>query len=201
MNKNISTTIILLTLMLTSCSSSATPTGTGPAGNRTAVELPARTKLTLGIIKLEETGNAISTEQAAELLPMFYVLQDINGSGTAAQEEIDGLTAQILETLTDEQRQAMDSMSFSMQDVFAATQSSSGKSSTAGSSSTANIGGGMGGPPDMGGGGMPGGGVPSGGISTTSANSNTTAKSVLDTSTPTDLFDAVISLLEKKAVT
>ena len=115
--------------------------------------MPAQTKLILGTINLEETDNAVTAEQAKELLPMFYVLQDLNESDTAAQEEKDGLVNQIQETLTAEQVQAIDDMSLSMRDVFALTQGGSGGSSTSDASSTTGAGGGgMGGPPEMGGG-------------------------------------------------
>jgi hypothetical protein len=51
----------------------------------------------------------------------------------------------------------------------------------------------------MGGGGMPGGGMPGGATTgTTSASSDTSARPVMDTSTPSALFDAVIELLQKK---
>ena len=137
MNKKIFwTTLVLFTLTLTACASIARTTGTAPSGGPSAVELPAQTKLILGTINLEETDNAVTAEQAKELLPMFYVLKDLNDSDTAAQEEIDGLVNQIQETLTDEQVQAIDDMSLSMRDMFALTQGSSGGSSSSGTSST-----------------------------------------------------------------
>jgi hypothetical protein len=202
MNKKIFwTTLLLISLTLTACASIAGTTGTAPSGGPSAVELPTQTKLILGTIKLEATENAVGAEQAAELLPMFYVLQDLNESDTAAQEEIIGLVNQIQETLTVDQIQAIDDMSLSMQDMFAITQGGSGRSSTTDTTSTSGAGeGGMGGPPEMGG--MPGGGqggMP-GGISTgsTTASDSEGTRPAMDTSTPSALFDAVITLLEKK---
>ncbi len=202
MNKKIFwTTLLLISLTLTACASIAGTTGTAPSGGPSAVELPTQTKLILGTIKLEATENAVGAEQAAELLPMFYVLQDLNESDTAAQEEIIGLVNQIQETLTVDQIQAIDYMSLSMQDMFAITQGGSGRSSTTDTTSTSGAGeGGMGGPPEMGG--MPGGGqggMP-GGISTgsTTASDSEGTRPAMDTSTPSALFDAVITLLEKK---
>jgi hypothetical protein len=200
MNKKIFWTIItLFTLILTACASAAGTTGTAPSGNRAAGELPAQTKLILGTINLEGTDNAVSAEQAAELLPMFYVLQDLNDSDTAAQEEFDGLVSQIQETLTADQTQAINDMTLSMKDMFAITQSGSGRSSTTDAASTSGSGGGdMGGPPEMGGGGMPGGMSSVATTGTTSASSDTSARPAMDTSTPSALFDAVIELLQKK---
>jgi len=201
MNKKIFwITLTLFTLILTACASTAGTTGTAPSGTSSADELPAQTKLILGTINLEETDNAITAEQAKELIPMFYVLQDLNESDTAAQEEIDGLVNQIQEIMTDEQAQAIDAMSLTRRDMFAITQGgSAGSGSSDTSPATSAGGGGAGGPPDMGGmpGGMPGGGaMPSTG--TTSASGNTGAAPVMDTSAPSALFDAVIELLQKK---
>ena len=201
MNKKIFwMTLILFTLTLTACASAAGTAGTAPSGSPATVELPAQTKLTLGVINLEDTDNAVTVEQAKELLPMFCVLQDLNESDTAAQEEIDGLVSQIQETMTADQTQAINDMTLSMKDVFAITQAGSGGSSSSGATSTSSAGGGdMGGPPDMGGG-MPGGGMPDGMTSTgtTAASNETSAMPAMNTSAPSALFDAVIEILQKK---
>ena len=207
MNKKIFwTTLVLFTLTLTACASIARTTGTAPSNSPAAVELPTQTKLILGTINLEGTDNAVTAVQAKELLPMFYILKDLNDSDTAAQEEIDESVNQIQETLTDEQTQAIDDMTLSMRDMFAITSGNSGGSSSSDASSTASTsgasGGGAGGPPDMGG--MPGGGpggMSAGGFSSTgtnSANSDTSTRTAMMTGTPSSLFDAVIELLQKK---
>jgi hypothetical protein len=204
MNKKIFwTTLVLFTLTLTACASTARRPGAASSGGPAAVELPTQTKLVLGTINLEETDNAVTAEQAKELLPMFYVLQGLNDSDTAAQEEIDGLVNQIQETLTADQVQAIDNMSLSMRDVFALTQGGSGQPNSSGASSAT----GAGGPPEMGGGGMPGGsgpsggGMPGGGFSstgTTTTGPDTSARTAMMTGTPSALFDTVIELLQKK---
>jgi len=201
MNKKIFWTILaLFTLTLNACASIARTTGTASKSSSSAVELPTQTKLILGMLNLEETDNAVSPEQAKKLLPMFYVLQDLND--TAAQEEIDGLVNQIQETLTDDQVKAIDGMNLTRHDMFALIQGNSTTSSSSQTGSTTSVGGGgMGGPPDMGG--MPGaglGGMPGGVTSTgtTNASSNTSARTTMDTSTPSALFEAVIKFLEKK---
>ena len=112
--------ILLPLLTLTACSFNFGTAGSAPSGATT--ELPAQAQLILGIVKLDETENAVSAEQAKELLPMFHVLQDLNEGDTAAQEEIDGLTNQIKETLTDEQAQAIEAMTLSRQDMAALMQ-------------------------------------------------------------------------------
>ena len=199
MNKKIFR-IVLLSLTLTACSFNFGTVGSAAGGAPTEMELPTQTKLILGIVNLEETENAVTAEQAKELVPMFYVLQGLNESDTAAQEEIDGLTNQIQETLTDAQAQAIDGMSLSMRDMFAIAQSEGNSRNTNSSGTTSTSGGGMGGPPEMGGmpggvpGGMPGGMTASG----TTTSDEESARPAMDTSTPSALFDAVIKLLEKK---
>ena len=198
MNRKISLTALLLlfALILTACgasSKSSTPT------SKVTEKLPTQTKLILGTINLEETDYAVTAEQATDLLPMFYVLQELNKSGSAAQEEITGLVSQVQQVLTDDQIQAIDDMSLSMKDMAAITQVNN-SSNTSPASSTS--GGGAGGPPNMGGipGGDPG-GMPEGVTKTSgaaSAGSNTGAASVMDTSTPSALFDIAIKLLQKK---
>jgi len=202
MNKKLFLTLTLFTLILTACASNSGRPASGPGGNSSASELPTQTKLIIGTINLEETDYAVNAEQAAELLPMFYVLQDLNDSDTAAQEEIDGLINQIQETLTDDQVQAIDGMSLSMQDMFALTRGNSGDSSSSDNlPAFGTNGGGAGGPPDMPTGGFPGGGIPDGGMpstGTTSTSDDTSAMPVMSSSTPSALFDAVIELLQKK---
>ncbi|MBI5951360.1 MAG: hypothetical protein HY865_06865 [Chloroflexi bacterium] len=205
MNKNFFW-IVLPLLTLTACSFNFGTIGSVSSGGAPAgMELPAQTKLVLGIINLEETENAVTAEQAKELVPMFYVLQDLNESDTAAQEEIDGLTEQIQETLTAEQTQAIETMTLSRQDIFAIVQGGGNSAKTGASESSSTSGDGMGGPPDMGGvpGGMPSGGGMPGGMPSGTTSSGTTSVDesvppVMGTSTPSALFDAVIELLEKK---
>ena len=194
MKKNIfGIALVLSALFLTGCTSA--PNITRSAG-ASAADLPSEAKLALGTLNLEDTDYAITSEQAKELLPMFYVLQELNDSSASVQEETDGLISQIQETLTKDQIQAIDDMSLSMQDVLAITQTSSTKSGpTDASSASSASGGGAGGlPPDAGM--MPG--DMAAGSATTSTKSNSSAAPVMQIGTPSTLFDAVIELLQKK---
>ncbi len=193
MTKKLFLTLATFTLILTACASTSGTPASAPNSGPGAVELPAQARLVLGVIKLDETDSAVTAEQAAELLPMFYVLQDLNESDTAAQEEIDGLINQIQETLTADQTQAVADMSLSMRDVFSIASGNSGSTNSSNASSTTGGGGGGGfdGPPDMGGG-MPGGNAGTG------STSNSNAMPAMNTSTPSAVFDAVIELLQKK---
>jgi hypothetical protein len=76
----------------------------------------------VGTLQLEGTEQAVTSEQAQELLPMWQVYQDISNSSTAAQSEIDGLVEQIQETMSAGQMQAITVMNLTQQDVSATIQ-------------------------------------------------------------------------------
>jgi len=124
MKKTIFLTLIL-TLFLAACGSnaeSASETGTGPGFDPGTQELPLATKLAVGTLKLENTDLAVTPDQAADLLPLWQVLNDLNSSDTAAPEEITALTEQIQGTMTSEQLKAIDDMGLTGQDIFATMQ-------------------------------------------------------------------------------
>jgi hypothetical protein len=65
--------------------------------------LPISSQLTIGTLLLEGTEDAITEEQAGELLTNYQMLQALQASGTAAQAELDAVLDQIQEAMTDEQ--------------------------------------------------------------------------------------------------
>jgi hypothetical protein len=201
--KKLFITFTLLTLLLTACGAQATQ------AVPTQGELNTESKLILGTLKLDGTAQAVTAEQAQELVIYWQVYQEISQSDTAAQEEISGLLTQIEGTMTTEQMQAIDTLGLTQRDVMTVMQekglmanipardnaSSSGGSSNSGGGFTPPDGGGMqmgaGGPPDMGAGGPMGGGTfPSDSFST---NSNTQTTRVNPTSL---LIDALIEYLQ-----
>ena len=171
------------------------------------------TKLAIGTLKLEGTENAITPEQASDLLPLWQVYLSLVDSDTAAQAEIDGLVDQISTTLTDSQHQAIDDMQLSQPDMMSVMQEmgiSMGNrpQSASDSEQSGNSGGFPGGgdgfaPPD--GGGMPSGDMPSGGnMPTLSEDQIATAQASggapgMGSSIPTPLIEAVIEYLQKTA--
>jgi hypothetical protein len=209
-------TIILSTifaLLLMACSKAQTNLP------QTSDGLPVATQLVVGTLQLEGTDQAVTSEQAQELLPMWQVYQEISNSSTAAQEEVDGLIEQIQETMNAGQMQAITEMNLTRQDVFAAIQvqnitvsSGGGQSSNSGGVSFSPPDGGMpdGGPPDAG---MGGGAPPDGGMGdmagmdgagpSTSTDQNQEAGTNpglgSPASVPTVLIDALIQYLEQLA--
>lgn len=164
MNKTTMLLLLILTLILTACGSSAsssTGPASGPTGAAAAGELPATTQLIIGTLKLEDTDQAVTKEQAAELLPLWQTLQGLQNSDTAATQEIEALIEQIQETMNAEQMQAITAMNLSREDMLSIMQDQGmGMGGPQGGitqrGETTNNGGGFG----PGGGGEPGEGMP-----------------------------------------
>ena len=214
MNKPSLFVLTLLILLLTTCGGSSQLQPASASSNILSIE----TQLILGTPKLEETDQALTSEQAKELLPMWQVYQDISNSSTAAQEEVDGLIEQIQETINTEQLQAITEMNLTQQDVFAALQAQNITASSGGQgSNSSSVGfgppdGGFpgGGPPDAG---MGGGAPPDGGMGDMTGMGGTGLSTSADQSqeteagssqgrsagVPTVLIDALIQYLEQIA--
>jgi hypothetical protein len=200
---------MVFAISLTACGASSTST---PASSTTGNELPTISKIALGTLRLTNTAQDITADQAKELIILWKVYEEVSQSSTAAQEEVDALVDQIQETMTSDQMQAISDLNLSQQDVFAAIQSADVNSSTlvstttvsAPSSGDAEMPGGA--PPD-GGGGVPadGGGMPTdmGGqmpaTGTDSAQSAGSTTGLAGTAgVPSMLVELVIQSLELK---
>lgn len=116
--------VTIFTLTLTACGSASN--GAGPAsvpqGGLSAGALPATTQLIIGTLKLEDTAQAVTAEQAAELLPLWQTMQVLSDSDTAAEQEKEALIAQIQETMTAAQMQAITDMNLSREDMTSIMQ-------------------------------------------------------------------------------
>jgi hypothetical protein len=214
--------ILLLAMVATACGSASN--GTNPASRSqdgsspAAGELPATTQLILGTIKLEGTAQAVTAKQAADLLPLWQTMKVLSTSDTAAQQEKDALIAQIQETMTTEQMQAIKDMNLSRADMASLMQeqgmaagngpaggqnnnSQNRDSSNNGRRSSGGGGGffpGGGMPPD---GGRPGGGFGGQGqnLSKEQIATAQAARQANTNSIPPMLINAVIEYLQKKA--
>lgn len=117
--KKLILTLSMILLTLTACGS--TSNGADPQGG-SAGELPATTQLIVGTFKLEETENAVTAEQAAELLPLWQTMQVLSQNDTVAKQETKALVTQIQETMTVEQMQAITAMKLTREDMMAVMQ-------------------------------------------------------------------------------
>jgi hypothetical protein len=69
-----------------------------------------RSQLAFGIIKLAGTPNAVTTEQAKTLIPLWQVVIALSGDSTTASQELTAAQDQIVAALTPEQLQAIAGM-------------------------------------------------------------------------------------------
>ncbi len=142
----------LMALVLTAC-------GTARAGTPNNGKLNPMSELIVGTLKLDGTGQAVTKDQAKELITLWEVYKQLMTSDTAAQPEIDGLSQQIREAMTSDQLKAIQDMKLSQTDVMSYMQPQGGSAQGSGSGTgrSNNSSG-------MPGGGMPGGGMPGGGM-------------------------------------
>ncbi len=66
-----------------------------------------RNQLAYGTLKLDETGQAITPEQARALLPLWQAVLVLGGDGESVPEELSAVQTQIIEAMTAEQIQAI----------------------------------------------------------------------------------------------
>jgi hypothetical protein len=210
MKKTLITILILFILTLTACgaSNAQSPNSTDNAGNSTfgTAPLPLAMELVVGTFKLEGTDNAITAEQAAQLIPLWQVYKELSTSSSAAQQEIDALAEQIQGTMTPAQIQAITDMKLTRREIFQTMQDLGIASANRPNASGTPRPGGNG----FGGGGVPG-GVPGGGqgfnngqnlspqqIATFQARRAQNGGSGQFNRIPSGLFDALIKLLQSK---
>lgn len=203
--KAVFTSIIFVVVMaLSACSSTAIPTlnassitsGISQVAGTTTVQ----NKLGVGILQLEGTELAVSTDQASELLPLWKAVKSLDTDDNTSDAEIVALYQQIQETLTTEQVQAIEKRSLSQSELDTLMEEYSVEENQGGSSSTstqasaggAEMGGGdMGGGADMMGAGMDTNGQVQQASSTTQVSSGTTSElNVL-------FADAVVTVLKQ----
>ena len=125
MKKTLFALILILALALTACGGTATETASAGAGGLNADyenALSVQLQLSVGTFNLEGTDLAVDAEQAADLVPLWQVLNGLNESGTAAPEEIDALVVQIEETMTAEQIEAIAAMQLTRESMGAIMQ-------------------------------------------------------------------------------
>ena len=211
----------MLAFTLTACGAASTAS----AGGQSAGTLSPISQLVVGTLKLDGTDQAITKEQAADLLPLWQVYRELMSSDTAAPAEIDGLTTQIRETMTAGQMKAIDAMKLTQADIFAfmreqgpgvasgapgqSNRSRTGQGNSGGSSGNFPGGGapgggfpagGPGGFPEggFGGGGFAGGnGAPPQGTGTRTPNGTPVARSQNPNRVPAPLIQALIQYLQK----
>ncbi len=72
--------------------------------------LPLASSLAVGTIKLDKTSDAITADEAKQLIPLWQGLQSLMSSDTAAQAEFEGVISQIQSSMTPQQVNAIKAM-------------------------------------------------------------------------------------------
>lgn len=116
---------LVLTLVLSACGGSAqssNPVQGGSQGNGAQnrssgrslfgnqdpnAPLPLASALAVGTIKLDNTAQAVSADEAKQLIPLWEGLQSLMSSDTAAKAEVQGVINQIQSTMTADQVSAI----------------------------------------------------------------------------------------------
>jgi uncharacterized membrane protein YgcG len=163
--------LTIFALILTACGSSASAQGnnaSGQSNGNSSTPLPESAKLLIGTLKLDGTPQAVTAQQAAQLIPLWQLLESLETSNTAASQEVDATVQQIQSAMTTEQIQAIDGMNITRRDEFTTLQQmglvpANASGTPAPGGRTQGQGGGGFGGGGFGGGGFGGGGNPGGG--------------------------------------
>ena len=208
-------TVLAILVVMAACSKTSGSAGT--TVNSTSLSTEA--ELLVGTFKLDGTTDAVTADQAKQLLPLWQTLQSLSMSNTAATEEINAVVDQIKTTMTAAQMDKITAMQLTQQDMMSIMSqvgfSPNGASATTtplalngmpgNGNSQGGPGGGMpaGGPPaggpPTGGGGFPAGGDP--GMGAGPGGASSTPQAVLPNrgnQVPPPLLNALIELLMKK---
>jgi hypothetical protein len=131
--------IMIIALYLSACSASAADPA-GEEGNEAApgaienggeesspefderlleAEVGLQMQLSVGTFVLEDTKMAVTSEQAAELLPLWKAVRSLTESDTTARVEIDAVILQIEDAMTTEQLAFITETELSMEDMSA----------------------------------------------------------------------------------
>jgi hypothetical protein len=211
------TAISLLALMLAGCGtgktvSTSASTNTDRLNTSYTDALTVESQLVLGTLKLEGTSQAVDSATAAQILPLYSLLEQMTTSGTSAQAEIDAVLDQIQGTMTTDQIHAIAAMKLTQADLQSYLGQNGGSApassgTPAGGGFPSDGGGDAGGPPA---GFTDGGGGAAGGAGSTESNLNQNQIATLQaqktgtpgfSGTPALLINQLIQLLQKKTQT
>lgn len=103
--------IIFVILVSTACGSSSSKSSSSTTGstNKMATMTPA-VELAVGTLRLEETSQAVDKKMAAQLLPYWQLIDELNASESTAPQEITAVVENIRAIMTTGQVQAIQNM-------------------------------------------------------------------------------------------
>lgn len=118
--------IVVLSMLLAACSNNSGQAAGSSSDTAQSSSLSQVNVLLVGTLKLDESDNPVTVDQAAQLLPLWQAYRTLSTSQTAAEAEVDGLLKQIENTMTDAQQQAIQAMNLTNSDMLALMQSMGG---------------------------------------------------------------------------
>lgn len=127
----LSSTILILIMVLAACSKTSDQTASNTSTTETtnsqeSNSLSQVNMLLVGTLKLEDTDQAVTADQAANLLPLWQAYRSLSTSQTSAEAEVDALLNQIQGTMTTDQVDAIKAMSLTNTDLMDLIQSMGG---------------------------------------------------------------------------
>ena len=115
--KAITTSIfIILVVALAACSSTSITSAISSTVQSTSSN-SVQSKLSVGLLQLQGTNLAVTSQQAAALLPLWKAVKSLSTSSTTAPAEISALYQQIQDSLTPEQVTAIQKLTLTQTDL------------------------------------------------------------------------------------
>jgi hypothetical protein len=204
------TILLFAVFLLTACGNSNSKGSSSASGSAAGTNSITPTmELALGTLRLEGTSQAIDQKSAAQLLPYWQLMEELNANSAAAPQEKTAVVENIRGLMAAEQIKAIEDMQLTQTDVAAASQAT-GSASEAGNTNTnasilqqVSAGGGPGGGPP-GGGAMPMDASGIGGVQmqtmSSSSQPSTASLQGSDAADTISLIEQVIKLLEARTM-
>jgi hypothetical protein len=101
---------------------SSNPSNQQGGPNSDPSKMPVEQKLGIGILKLEGTAQAVTAQQAKDLLPLWKAVKTMATNTNTSPDEITALYKQIQGVLTPDQVQAIQKMTWTQEDLRATMQ-------------------------------------------------------------------------------
>jgi hypothetical protein len=130
-NKLLLLSIVILAIILAACSGTSnqtnkTSSNTGTAEAKTGTSLSQVNMLLVGMLKLEGTDKAVTSDEAVKLLPLWQAYRSLSTSQTAAEAEVEALLNQIQSIMTSDQVVAIKALNLTSKDMMDLIQSMGG---------------------------------------------------------------------------
>ncbi len=115
--------LLVTSLLLAACGGTSGQKSTGTestanSGSQGSTALSKVNMLLVGTLKLDGTNQAVTKDEAAQLLTLWQAYLSLSNSQTAAEAEVDALVNQIQSTMTADQVKAIQEMNLTNTDMM-----------------------------------------------------------------------------------